>query len=121
MNAFLFQSIAVPFIVVMIGISIRNLFTPPVRVVNSLFWLVLWLATLFSVIYPDTTSQVARAVGIHRGADLLVYCAVMAFIAGFYVVSLRLRQMSREITLLTREVALLEAERTKDGPPGPRA
>jgi hypothetical protein len=112
----LFQLIAVPFIVVMLGISIRNLFTPPVRVINALLWMALWSATLFSVIYPDTTSKLARAVGIHRGADLLVYCAVMAFIVGFYVVSLRLRQMSREITLLTREVALLDAERAKERP-----
>jgi len=110
----LFQLVAVPFIVVMLGISIRNLFKPPVRLVNASFWVVLWLATLFSVIYPDTTSKLARALGIHRGADLLVYSAVMAFIVGFYVVSLRLRQMSREITLLTREVALLDAERAKE-------
>jgi hypothetical protein len=113
----LFQLIAIPVIVVMLAVSIRNLFKAPARIAATLFWVVLWLATLFAVIYPDTTSQLARALGIHRGADLLVYSAVITFIAGFYVVSLRLRQMSREITLLTREVALLEAERAKGGVP----
>ena len=62
----------------------------------------------------------AERAGNRRGADLLVYSAVLSFSVGFYVVSLRLRQMSREITLLTREVALLEAERSKDGPPSRR-
>jgi hypothetical protein len=107
----LFQLIAVPAIAVMLLVSARNLRARPAP---SLFWMLLWLAALFAVVYPDSTTQLARSLGIYRGADLIVYSAVLAFIAGFYVVSLRLRQMSREITLLTREVALLEAERKQD-------
>lgn len=117
----LFQLIALPFIAAMLLVSVRNLFKAPARLAASSFWVVLWLATLVAVVYPDTTTRIARAVGIYRGADLLVYSAVLTFIVGFYVVSLRLRQMSREITVLTRELALLEAERKKDSPPGERA
>ncbi len=117
----LFQLIALPFIAAMLLVSIRSLFKVPARLAATLFWVALWLATLVAVLYPDTTTQIARALGIYRGADLLVYSAVLAFIVGFYVVSLRLRQMSREITVLTRELALLEAERKKDSPPGERA
>lgn len=114
----LFQLIALPFIAAMLLVSVRNLFRAPARLATTLFWVVLWLATLIAVLYPDTTTQIARAVGIYRGADLLVYSAVLAFIVGFYIVSLRLRQMSREITVLTREVALLDAERKTGSPPG---
>jgi small membrane protein len=117
----LFQLIALPFIAVMLAISIRNLFKVPARFALALFWVLLWLATLVAVMYPNLTTQLARALGIYRGADLLVYSAVLAFILGFYMVSIRLRQMSREITVLTREVALLEAERKQDSPPGRRA
>lgn len=116
----LFQLVAIPLIVVMLLLSARSLFQRA-RLLVSLFWVVLWLATLVAVIYPDETTEIAKAVGIRRGADLLVYSAVLAFIAGFYVVSLRMRQMSREITLLTRELALLDAKREKDSPPGPQA
>ena len=117
----LFQVIALPFIAAMLIVSVRNLLTAPGRRVAAMFWTLLWLATMAAVAYPNTTTYVARTLGIYRGADLLVYSAVIAFIVGFYVVSLRLRQMSREITLLTREVALLDAERKKDGPPGRHA
>jgi hypothetical protein len=106
----LFQFIAIPLIVVMLLLSARNLFQRA-RLLVSLFWTSVWAAALLAVIYPDETTEIARTVGIRRGADLLIYSAVLAFIVGFYVVSLRLRQLSREITLLTREVALLEAER----------
>jgi small membrane protein len=114
----LFQIIALPFIAVMLALSIRNLFKTPARLAATLFWVVLWLATLVAVMYPDSTTRLARTLGIYRGADLLVYSAVIAFIVAFYVVSLRLRHISRELTVLTREVALLNAERTKDSPPG---
>jgi small membrane protein len=75
----------------------------------------LWTAGLLAVINPNETTEIAKLVGIRRGADLLMYSSVLGFGVGFYVVSLRLRQMSREITLLTREVALLESERTTAG------
>lgn len=117
----LFQILALPFIAAMLLVSVRNLVKVSSRRVAALFWVLLWLATLVAVLYPDTTTQLARALGIYRGADLLVYSAVLAFIVGFYVVSLRLRQLSREITLLTRELALLDAERKQDSPPSQRA
>src|SRR5688572_16772398 len=110
----LFQILTVPFIAVMLVLSARNLLGDRARALVSLFWLLLWSAMLVAVVVPDKTTEVARALGIQRGADLLVYSAVLAFTVGFYVGYLRMRQMSREITLLTRELALLDAERTKE-------
>jgi small membrane protein len=106
----LFQLVAIPLLMVMVLISARNLFQRA-RLLASLAWTLLWLAGILAVINPDETTEIAKLVGIRRGADLLIYTAVLGFGVGFYVVSLRLRQMSREITLLTREVALLEADR----------
>lgn len=117
----LFQLVTLPLIAAMLIVSIRNLVKVPARRLAALFWIGLWLATFAAVMYPDATTRIARAIGIGRGADLLVYSAVLAFSAGFYVVSVRLRQLSREITVLTRELALREAERTQAGPPDPRA
>jgi len=106
----LFQLVAIPLLVVMLLVSARNLFQRA-RFMTSLAWTLLWVAGLIAVINPNETTEVAKLVGIRRGADLLMYSSVLGFGVGFYVVSLRLRHMSREITLLTREVALLEAER----------
>jgi hypothetical protein len=106
----LFQLVAIPLLILMLLVSARNLFQRA-RFVTSLAWSLLWAAGLVAVINPNETTEVAKLVGIRRGADLLMYSSVLGFGVGFYVVSLRLRQMSREITLLTREVALIEAER----------
>jgi small membrane protein len=76
-------------------------------------WLALWCSAALALLRPDLTQRVAGAVGIRRGADLVFYCAVLAMLGGFFVVSLRLRQHSRELTLLVRHLALRDA-------PGPR-
>lgn len=104
----LFQLVAVPLMIVMLLLSARGLFQRA-RMLTALFWTLLWLSAVVAVIYPDDTTRIAQAVGIRRGADLLMYCSVLGFTGGFYAVSLRLRQLSREITLLTRELALLQA------------
>lgn len=117
----LFQVIAVPFIAIMLAFSVWNLLKGRGRTLASLAWVALWGASLVAVRYPEMTTRLARSVGIGRGADLLLYLAVLGAIVAFSVVSLRLRQMSREITVLTREVALLDAERKKDIAPGRRA
>jgi hypothetical protein len=106
----LFQLVAIPLMAAMALLSARNLFQRA-RMLSALFWTVLWLIGLVAVIYPDETTEIAKLVGIRRGADLLIYCSVIGFIIGFYVVSSRLRRLSREVTLLTRQLALFEAER----------
>jgi hypothetical protein len=113
----LFQAIAIPFIAAMLIVSLRTLFKGRGRTITPLAWMLLWLGSLVAVRYPETTTKVAQAVGIGRGADLLLYLAVLASIVGFSVMSRRMRQMAREITLLTREVALLDAERKQNGTP----
>ena len=115
-----FQLVAVSLIVVMLLVSARNLFKRA-RLLTSLFWTLLWMAALVAVINPEQTTNIAKALGIRRGADLVVYTSVLGFIAGFYIVSLKLRSLSREVTVLTRELALLEAERKTEGRPSPPA
>jgi hypothetical protein len=110
----LFQLIAVPFIAAMVAVSLRGLLRARGRLAASLFWTLLWTAAGVAVLVPDATTQVARSLGIQRGADLVIYCAILGFTVGFYFVYVRLRQLTREITVLTRELAIRDAQ-----PPAP--
>jgi small membrane protein len=74
----------------------------------SALWLALWAGAALALLHPELTQTTARALGIQRGADLVFYCAVLAMLAGFFAVSLRLRQHERETTLLVRHLALRE-------------
>jgi small membrane protein len=107
----LFQLLVLPFIGVMLVVSARNVLRLRARPLVSALWLLLWSAAGVAVIAPDLTTRVALLLGIRRGADLLVYSTVLGFLVGFYLVYLKVRQLTREITVLTREIALLGAER----------
>ncbi|HMH69935.1 MAG TPA: DUF2304 domain-containing protein [Candidatus Saccharimonadales bacterium] len=66
-------------------------------------------AMVVAVLFPDITNQLAHLVGVGRGADLLLYVLVLAFIA--YALNSYIHQQREKDVLyrLARKVALLEA------------
>jgi hypothetical protein len=107
----LFQIFAVVFVAAMFVISARNLLRLRARPSASAFWLLLWASAGVAILDPDATTRLAVVLGIRRGADLLIYCTALALCVGFFVIYVKIRQLSREITLLTRELALSGARR----------
>ena len=73
-------------------------------------WVVLCVAAAVATLWPKLTGRVADALGIGRGADLVFYCAVVVMMIGFWVTYMRLRFLRRELTLLVRHIAILQAE-----------
>src|SRR5689334_7163347 len=61
------------------------------------------------VVFPDTTSNIAHALGVGRGADLLLYLAVLAGIHSFLLLYLRTRRLERRMTEQTRALAIRDA------------
>lgn len=70
-----------------------------------------WVAAGVAISVPNIVQKVAEAVGIGRGADVVLYLFVLAFLwSSFYFYSRCLR-LEREITELTRHIAIRDAER----------
>lgn len=63
------------------------------------------------VIKPDWSSAAARLLGVGRGADLVLYVWTAVSILVLANVHFRLRAQQAMITVLTREIAILEARR----------
>jgi len=62
------------------------------------------------VLRPDDVTFLATKVGVGRGADLLLYLLVVAFVFVVLNVYLRFRDLGERYTDLARAVALREAE-----------
>jgi hypothetical protein len=77
---------------------------------EAALWGALCLAAAVAILRPEITVRVARAVGIDRGADLVSYCAIVVMMIGFWMVYIRLRQLHRQITLLVRQIALMQRD-----------
>jgi hypothetical protein len=78
-----------------------------------------WIAAFVAIANPELTSQVARAIGIQRGTDLVLYVFVLAFLGTalyFYGQNLRIQ---RQITDVVRHIAIQEA-RKQSLPPDPQ-
>ncbi len=76
---------------------------------EGLLWAVVCVAAGVTVSNPGIIGKLAKGLGIGRGADLLLYIAVVVMLIGFLMVYTRLRQIRREMTLLVRELAIRDA------------
>ncbi len=72
-----------------------------------------------AVLFPESTDQIANSVGVGRGVDLITYVlevAVMFVLIHYYT---KFVELQRQLTTLTREMAILRAEldKTRDDKP----
>lgn len=65
---------------------------------------------VLAVLFPQVTTAVANLLGIGRGVDLVLYLLIVLFIGFVLTTTTRLRRVDRDLTLLARRLALLEAE-----------
>lgn len=68
------------------------------------------IAAVLSVLFPQWLTWLARLIGVGRGTDLLLYALVVMFLAFVYTQYRRNIQLQRQLTLLSRKLALLDAE-----------
>ncbi|MGD2109897.1 MAG: DUF2304 domain-containing protein [Phycisphaerae bacterium] len=107
----LFQEIALPIIALLLIYSVISVLRGRATRKEGFLWVLVWLATGVAIAWPGITQKLAHLLGIRRGADLVLYCAVVVMLIGFLVVYVRMRHLQREITLLVRHVAIRDAGR----------
>ncbi|GAA1160844.1 DUF2304 domain-containing protein [Ornithinicoccus hortensis] len=74
-----------------------------------------------AVLFPRLLTQVAQAVGVGRGADLLLYGLTITFLGYVAASYRRMRVLEQHLTTLARQLALREAIEDQDpSPPGPK-
>ncbi len=76
-----------------------------------------WAAGAVAIYDPMVTVDIATAIGIKRGTDLIVYLFALAFLGTSFFFYSRIERMQRQITELVRHIAISEAEHRP--PPGP--
>ena len=109
-----FQILALVLLAYLSFLSLRNLVKRRGRLRINLMWMVLWSSSATAIVMPDLTANVARLLGIGRGADLIFYAGVLTMLAGFFYTYIRFRQLERTITVLTRHLAITEAQLPDD-------
>jgi hypothetical protein len=79
----------------------------------SKYWMfmftLLWVVVIVVTAIPHLADMIAGYVGIGRGADLILYCAVVALTYAVYRSIVREQKLSAEMTALVRAVAVEQA------------
>ena len=111
-----FQTMAVVVLGSLVALTLTGACLGRVTRREGVGWTLLWLCAAAAILRPEWTGHVARVLGIGRGADLVLYCAVVVMMVGFMMVYLRMRRFQRELTLVVRHLAIQEAEGSVQGP-----
>ena len=105
----LFQILALIVVGVLLIVSCTAVFRGSVARRDAILWTLVWLAAGAAIVRPGLTRVVAKALGIGRGADLVLYCAVVVMMIGFLMTYSRLRNIQKELTLVVRHIAKRDA------------
>ena len=73
-----------------------------------IFWVVFWAVAGLITIFPNATAYFAGIAGIGRGADLVVYVSLAILFFIVFKIMVKIEQLKKDITLLTRKNALEE-------------
>jgi hypothetical protein len=101
-----FQIVSLTALTVLFVVSVLAVMRGRIARRAGMFWAAVWAATGVAIAWPALTTLAASAVGIRRGADLVLYCFVVFVLIGFFVTYTRLRRLDANITLLVRHLAL---------------
>ncbi len=82
---------------------------------DAIRWSLIWVAMCSLAVFPKVSNTIARKLGIDSGRFLVLYCAVVFLSCCLVLVYARTRRLSREITLLVREVAIQREDEEKAG------
>ncbi|GAA1749560.1 DUF2304 domain-containing protein [Agromyces humatus] len=78
--------------------------------IRRLFMFAFVLVAIVSILFPQWLSYIANLIGVGRGADLLLYALVLAFLISVATTYRRNVQLNRRITHLAREITLARAQ-----------
>ena len=106
-----FQWIALPALALLCALTLLLIWRRRIGWLAGAAWAAIWVAGTLAVARPELARDAARAVGIGRGVDLVMYCAILALFAVNFRLGLQLRRVESDLTTVVREIALLRAGR----------
>lgn len=82
---------------------------------SFIFWSCLFGLAITAVLFPKLTSELARAAGIGRGVDAVIYASLVLLFYLIFRLHIFIEDIKDEITTLVRKLAMQEMDK-KNGP-----
>ncbi|MEK7212879.1 MAG: DUF2304 domain-containing protein [Patescibacteria group bacterium] len=75
---------------------------------TAMLWTVFWLLAGYIVVRPNDTFYLAKALGVGRGADAVVYLALALIFFMLFRLTIKVEKINRDITKVVRKESLDE-------------
>lgn len=105
----LFQYLTLPITIFLFTRSFYHLVSRGQTRVIYLLGAIIWLAASVAILKPELTIKIAGILGIGRGADLVLYLLVIAFLISVFYLYQRLQRVEANITEIVRLLAIQNA------------
>jgi len=109
----LLQIIATVFLLIALVKAWNKYHDKTFSLIESSLWTVLWLAVGIIFWQPEIASRLALFFGIGRGADLIIYVAVIVIVYLLFRLFVHVDKMDRQLTKLVRTVALQDEKKDR--------
>jgi hypothetical protein len=76
--------------------------------VGSFAGALIWFAAGIAILRPGVTNELARLLGIGRGADLLLYLLAIAFLTSAFYFYQKFHRLESDLTRVVRRLAVQE-------------
>jgi small membrane protein len=73
-------------------------------------WFLFWSGVCVAALHPETTNVLASWLGVGRGADVVIYLAVVALFYMLFRAFGKIEDLERQITRVVRAAALKELD-----------
>ncbi len=105
-----FQIFLIVFSVIVITRALRQYNKKEVSRYWVIAWSLVWCVVIGVALMPQGTDAIAEAVGVGRGADLLVYLSVVFLLYAVHRLMVREQKTREEMTELVRAIAIDRAK-----------
>lgn len=104
----LIQILAIVFCIFALYRVISKFKRGELKPVEFAMWLIFWIAVGVAFATPESLTYIANLLGIGRGADLVLYVAVLVVFYLMFRVFVRIEKIEKDITKVVRRDAIEE-------------
>lgn len=74
-------------------------------------WSIFWIFLELIIVHPQTTTLLAKILGVGRGVDAVIYLAIIILFYVLFRIGVKVEFIEHEITQIVRKLALREHHR----------
>ncbi|MFA6547704.1 MAG: DUF2304 domain-containing protein [Candidatus Magasanikbacteria bacterium] len=83
---------------------------------ETIGWIIFWILAIVVVISPNSTTVLAKLLGVGRGVDAVIYLAIALLFFLIFKIFIRLEKIDHQITKIVRQDTLNQAKKYESTP-----